>query len=227
MVEDGLTLSSNFTALPDAYRLHVVVSDVASQSVGSLIIPLRITRHGGTETRSSLRRCFVSLRLVPPCSTYQSNFTPNLAMRGPRTVVAFSNAGARAPVDVHGGVGVHRVEQVEEQPELRAIGGEAQLLLDAEVDHRHGVLAARADRLGQDDLRAVVQLADARLEEAAVGRAALHLQHRRHAQAPAGVDRAGDLGVPVGVLVLGLLVRVRRDSCRTARSSAPPCRSGC
>jgi len=45
MVEDGLTLSSNFTALPDAYRLHVVVSDVASQSVGSLIIPLK--KEGG------------------------------------------------------------------------------------------------------------------------------------------------------------------------------------
>ena len=28
MLEDGLTLSSNFTAVPDAYRLHVVVSDV-------------------------------------------------------------------------------------------------------------------------------------------------------------------------------------------------------
>ncbi len=41
MVEDGLTLSSNFTAAPNAYRLHVVVSDVASQSVGSLIIPLK------------------------------------------------------------------------------------------------------------------------------------------------------------------------------------------
>jgi VWFA-related protein len=41
MVEDGLTLSSNFTVVPDAYRLHVVVSDVASQSVGSLIIPLK------------------------------------------------------------------------------------------------------------------------------------------------------------------------------------------
>ena len=41
MVEDGLTMSSNFTALPNAYRLHVVVSDVASQSVGSLIIPIR------------------------------------------------------------------------------------------------------------------------------------------------------------------------------------------
>jgi len=41
MIEDGLTLSSNFTALPDAYRLHVVVSDVASQSVGSLIVPLK------------------------------------------------------------------------------------------------------------------------------------------------------------------------------------------
>ncbi len=41
MVEDGLTLSSNFTAVPNAYRLHVVVSDVASQSVGSLIIPMR------------------------------------------------------------------------------------------------------------------------------------------------------------------------------------------
>lgn len=41
MVEDGLTLSSNFTAVPNAYRLHVVVSDVASQSVGSLIIPMK------------------------------------------------------------------------------------------------------------------------------------------------------------------------------------------
>lgn len=41
MVEDGLTLSSEFTQRSDAYRLHVVVSDVASQSVGSLIIPIR------------------------------------------------------------------------------------------------------------------------------------------------------------------------------------------
>jgi VWFA-related protein len=41
MMEDGLTLSSNFTAVPNAYRLHVVVSDVASQSVGSLIIPIK------------------------------------------------------------------------------------------------------------------------------------------------------------------------------------------
>ena len=41
MVEDGLTLSSNFTVANDAYRLHVVVSDVASQSVGSLIIPIK------------------------------------------------------------------------------------------------------------------------------------------------------------------------------------------
>jgi hypothetical protein len=41
MVDDGLTLSSNFTVAPNAYRLHVVVSDVASQSVGSLIIPIR------------------------------------------------------------------------------------------------------------------------------------------------------------------------------------------
>jgi hypothetical protein len=41
MVEDGLTLSSNFTTLTDAYRLHVIVSDVASQSVGSLIIPIK------------------------------------------------------------------------------------------------------------------------------------------------------------------------------------------
>jgi hypothetical protein len=41
MMEDGLTLSSNFTAVPNAYRLHVVVSDVGSQSVGSLIIPIK------------------------------------------------------------------------------------------------------------------------------------------------------------------------------------------
>ena len=41
MLEDGLTLSSNFTAVPAAYRLHVVVSDVASHAVGSLIIPIK------------------------------------------------------------------------------------------------------------------------------------------------------------------------------------------
>lgn len=41
MVEDGLTLSSEFTPRADAYRLHVVISDVASQAVGSLIIPLK------------------------------------------------------------------------------------------------------------------------------------------------------------------------------------------
>ena len=41
MLEDGLTISSNFTAVPDAYRLHVIVSDVGSQSVGSLIIPIK------------------------------------------------------------------------------------------------------------------------------------------------------------------------------------------
>jgi VWFA-related protein len=40
MIEDGLTLSTNFTVAAGAYRLHVVVSDVASQSVGSLIIPI-------------------------------------------------------------------------------------------------------------------------------------------------------------------------------------------
>jgi hypothetical protein len=41
MVEDGLTLSSEFTPRAEAYRLHVVVSDVASQAIGSLIIPLK------------------------------------------------------------------------------------------------------------------------------------------------------------------------------------------
>lgn len=41
MVEDGLSISSNFTVAPAAYRLHVVVSDVASQAVGSLLIPLQ------------------------------------------------------------------------------------------------------------------------------------------------------------------------------------------
>jgi len=41
MLDDGLTLSSNFTALPNAYRLHIVVSDVASQAVGTLIIPIK------------------------------------------------------------------------------------------------------------------------------------------------------------------------------------------
>jgi len=41
MLEDGLTISSNFTAVPDAYRLHVIVSDAGSQTVGSLIIPIK------------------------------------------------------------------------------------------------------------------------------------------------------------------------------------------
>jgi VWFA-related protein len=41
MSEDGFTLSLNLVLRPTAYRLHVIVSDVASQAVGSLIIPLR------------------------------------------------------------------------------------------------------------------------------------------------------------------------------------------
>ena len=41
MIDDGLTLSQNFTLVPGAYRLHVIVSDVASRSVGSLIIPIK------------------------------------------------------------------------------------------------------------------------------------------------------------------------------------------
>lgn len=40
MLADGFTLSSNVTLRPAAYRIHVVVSDVASQAVGSLIIPV-------------------------------------------------------------------------------------------------------------------------------------------------------------------------------------------
>jgi VWFA-related protein len=41
MLEDGFTVSSMYTLHPDAYRLHVIVSDVASQSIGSLVIPIR------------------------------------------------------------------------------------------------------------------------------------------------------------------------------------------
>jgi hypothetical protein len=41
MVEDGLTLSNQFTPRAGAYRLHVVISDVASQAIGSLIIPIK------------------------------------------------------------------------------------------------------------------------------------------------------------------------------------------
>ena len=41
MMEDGFTVSSKYKLQPDAYRLHVVVSDVPSQSVGSLIIPVK------------------------------------------------------------------------------------------------------------------------------------------------------------------------------------------
>lgn len=39
--EGGFNLSSTVKLRPTAYRLHVVVSDVATQAVGSLIIPLR------------------------------------------------------------------------------------------------------------------------------------------------------------------------------------------
>lgn len=41
MLTDGLTMSSSVKLRPAAYRLHVVVSDVASQAVGSLIIPVK------------------------------------------------------------------------------------------------------------------------------------------------------------------------------------------
>lgn len=40
MLADGFTLSSTMKVEPTAYRLHVVVSDVTSRAVGSLIIPL-------------------------------------------------------------------------------------------------------------------------------------------------------------------------------------------
>jgi hypothetical protein len=41
MIEEGFTLSSAVKLRPTARRLHVIVSDVASQAVGSLIIPLQ------------------------------------------------------------------------------------------------------------------------------------------------------------------------------------------
>jgi VWFA-related protein len=41
MVAEGFTLSSAVKLRPTASRLHVIVSDVASQAVGSLIIPLQ------------------------------------------------------------------------------------------------------------------------------------------------------------------------------------------
>ena len=41
MLTDGFTRSSSIAVRPTAYRLHVVVSDVASRAVGSLVIPLQ------------------------------------------------------------------------------------------------------------------------------------------------------------------------------------------
>jgi hypothetical protein len=41
MLTEGFTLSSSVKLRPTAHRIHVVVSDVASQSVGSLIISIR------------------------------------------------------------------------------------------------------------------------------------------------------------------------------------------
>ena len=135
---------------------------------------------------------------------------------------------ARAPVDVDRGVRVHRVEQVEEQPELRAIGGEAQLLLDAEVEHGDGVLAARADRLDEDDLRRAV------------------VQRRREMKRPygaplcifsTGVTRRPQPAstVPENFafqLVYSFCVGsfgVQREAAEVARTIrlAPPCRCGC
>jgi VWFA-related protein len=40
MLTEGFTLSSSVNLRPTAHRLHVVVSDVASRAIGSLIIPL-------------------------------------------------------------------------------------------------------------------------------------------------------------------------------------------
>ena len=69
----------------------------------------------------------------------------------------------------------------------------------------HRLLAARAERFDQDALRAVVEIG---VDQAAVGRAALRPQERRHPHAPAGVDRPDDLGVPVRELVERRLVGV-------------------
>jgi VWFA-related protein len=41
MQDEGFTLSMGLALRPNAYRIHVVVSDVASQAVGSLIIPIK------------------------------------------------------------------------------------------------------------------------------------------------------------------------------------------
>jgi VWFA-related protein len=41
MLTDGFTLSSRVNLRPAAYRIHVVVSDVPSQAIGSLIIPVQ------------------------------------------------------------------------------------------------------------------------------------------------------------------------------------------
>jgi VWFA-related protein len=41
MQAEGFTLSSTVKLRPAAYRLHVIVSDVASRAVGSLIVPLQ------------------------------------------------------------------------------------------------------------------------------------------------------------------------------------------
>jgi VWFA-related protein len=41
MLDGGFTFTSTITLQPHVYRLHVIVSDVASQSVGSLIIPIK------------------------------------------------------------------------------------------------------------------------------------------------------------------------------------------
>ena len=79
-------------------------------------------------------------------------------MRGPSTVDARSKRCSRPTrqIDVDRRVRVEGVEHVEEQPDAR-LGANADLLLDAEVEHAHVVLTAGADRLGEHELRPVVQ----------------------------------------------------------------------
>ena len=79
-----------------------------------------------------------------PRGSYQLNFTPNFAIRGGSTVVAFSNAAPARQLMLIGGVRVHQVVEVEEQPEA-GLAPEAKLLLGADVEHRDRVLPPRAD----------------------------------------------------------------------------------
>ena len=75
-------------------------------------------------------------------------------MRGPSTVVAFSNAAPDRQLMLTAVFELSALNTSRNKPDARLLR-EPQLLLDAEVEHADRVLPPRADRLDQEQLRAL------------------------------------------------------------------------